>query len=104
MVLVRTLESAQEPEREKEAEVVNISDFPTKAPPQIGGRKELSVARRMLAGEVLSPRKILLKDEDIEQLFPKVGVPPAGGLMKTPLVVCGLAPLDKPVLPPPPKA
>ncbi|PKA50052.1 hypothetical protein AXF42_Ash020837 [Apostasia shenzhenica] len=50
--------------------------------------------RHTLAGESLDPERILLKDENIEQLFLKVGVPPAGGLTKTPLVICGLAALS----------
>ncbi|PKA64925.1 hypothetical protein AXF42_Ash011527 [Apostasia shenzhenica] len=101
-VLVRTLESAQEPEekKEREANVVNISDSTVKALPKARGRKELGVIRQTLIEESLPLGNILLKDEDIEQLFPKAGVPPAGGLMKTPLVVCGPAPPSKPMSPP----
>ncbi|PKA57526.1 hypothetical protein AXF42_Ash020770 [Apostasia shenzhenica] len=42
---------------------------------------------------------MLLKDKDIGRLPPKVGATTVGGSLKTPLVVCGPAPLGKPASP-----
>ncbi|PKA49963.1 Growth-regulating factor 1 [Apostasia shenzhenica] len=97
-VLVRTLESAQETATEEVTEVVNVFDSPVKLPLKTGERKELIVVGETPARKRLEPGKILLKDEDIERLFPKFGAPVEGSVKKTPLVICGPAPLGESVL------
>ncbi|PKA67158.1 hypothetical protein AXF42_Ash004650 [Apostasia shenzhenica] len=84
----------------------NVSDSPAKLPLKTAEQKELIVVDETPAGVRLEPGRIRLKDEDIERLFPKFGVPalsqvwgsPEGSVKKIPLVICGLAPLGKPVL------
>ncbi|PKA50428.1 hypothetical protein AXF42_Ash013517 [Apostasia shenzhenica] len=95
-VLARILESKEGPTNKEAAKVVNIFNSPVKASLKTRGRRELSIVRQRLAGEKLVPGKILLKDEDVERIFPKVGAPPERRLTKKPLVICGLAPLGKP--------
>ncbi|PKA67194.1 hypothetical protein AXF42_Ash004686 [Apostasia shenzhenica] len=101
-VLTQALESAQAPKGEKTTEVVN-TDSPVKVPQKTEGRREVSVMHQTLAGVSLKPGKILLKDENIEQFLPMAGVTLVSGQTKMPLVVCGPAPLGRPV-PPPSKA
>ncbi|PKA49421.1 hypothetical protein AXF42_Ash016610 [Apostasia shenzhenica] len=100
-VLVQVLESAQDPvEKRRVEKVVNVSDSPVKETQRAGDRIEVSVVHQMPAGESLRPRKILLKDENVEQFLPEVGIILTRGPAKTPLVICGPAPLGEPIPPP----
>ncbi|PKA57237.1 hypothetical protein AXF42_Ash002541 [Apostasia shenzhenica] len=100
-ILVQVLESAQDPAKERRVEeVVNLSDSLVDEPQRAGDRIEVSMVRQTPARENIRLRKILLKDENIEQFLLEVGITIARGPARTPLVICGPAPLDEPIPPP----
>ncbi|PKA53754.1 hypothetical protein AXF42_Ash021145 [Apostasia shenzhenica] len=88
-VLAQTLESVHEPAGVEATKVMNVSDSLVKLPPKARELKEVALVSKTTAGEKLVPRKILLKDEEIELLFPRFGAP---GEKKSSLMVCGPAP------------
>ncbi|PKA64428.1 hypothetical protein AXF42_Ash007173 [Apostasia shenzhenica] len=98
-VLAQTLESVQEPTSLEATEVVDVYDSPVKSPLKPGERKEVILVGETAAEKKLVPGKILLKDEEIEQLLPRFGIPSAECMKKTPLKICGLAPFGTSIPP-----
>ncbi|PKA49399.1 hypothetical protein AXF42_Ash016588 [Apostasia shenzhenica] len=91
-VPTQTLGSIQESASVEAAVVVDLSDSPVRPPPRIGELKGMALVHETAAGEKLASGKILLNDEEVERLLPKLGAP-AGGAKKLPLLVCGPASL-----------
>ncbi|PKA58771.1 hypothetical protein AXF42_Ash000864 [Apostasia shenzhenica] len=92
-VLAQTFESLQELAGVEATEVVNVSDSPVNPPLKARELKEVILVSETVAGEKLAPGKILLKDEEIERLLPRFKVPSAEGVKRTPLKICGPAPV-----------
>ncbi|PKA55186.1 hypothetical protein AXF42_Ash003823 [Apostasia shenzhenica] len=89
VALVQTLESLQGPTSAAAAEmVVEVSNSPVKPPPKAKGLQEVVLVGETTVGEKLAPGKVLVKDEELERLLPKFGVPSVGNLEKGPLVIC----------------
>ncbi|PKA52933.1 hypothetical protein AXF42_Ash001914 [Apostasia shenzhenica] len=87
-VLTQVLESVQESVGTEAVEVVLVSDSPVKLPQQARELKEVALMSETATREKLAPGKVFLKDEEVERLLPRFGVP-EGGLKKSPLLVCG---------------
>ncbi|PKA53794.1 hypothetical protein AXF42_Ash011273 [Apostasia shenzhenica] len=89
-VLVEALEPVQGSTREEEmVAVVDVTDSPDRPSQMAEVRTEVSIVRQTSAGVSLKPGKILLKDENVEQFLPCVGITLTKEPVKTPLVICG---------------
>ncbi|PKA55070.1 hypothetical protein AXF42_Ash003707 [Apostasia shenzhenica] len=88
-VLARALESMQELVGMGAAEVVVVSD-------SLRELKEVALMSETATGEKLAPGKVMLKEEKIERLLPRFGIP-EGGVKKSPLMVCRPSSLGVPV-------
>ncbi|PKA65094.1 hypothetical protein AXF42_Ash013215 [Apostasia shenzhenica] len=95
-VLTQVLESVQKAVDAAAAEVVIVSDSPVKPSQKARELKEVALVGETATGEKLAPGKILLKEEEIERLFPRFVVF-EGGVRKLPLVVCRPPPLGVPL-------
>ncbi|PKA58042.1 hypothetical protein AXF42_Ash020804 [Apostasia shenzhenica] len=93
VALAQTLQLLQGPAGAEAAEVVTVSDSPVKPPPKARGLQEVVLVGETAAGEKLAPGKVLVKDEELERLLPRFGVPSFENQEKGPTVICRLGTL-----------
>ncbi|PKA63276.1 hypothetical protein AXF42_Ash017744 [Apostasia shenzhenica] len=67
--------------------VVEIFDSSVKPPPKAKGFQEVVLVGDMATGEKLAPGKVLVKDEELGRLLPRLGVPSVENLEGGPLVI-----------------
>ncbi|PKA62838.1 hypothetical protein AXF42_Ash019421 [Apostasia shenzhenica] len=88
VALAQTLELLQGLAGTEAADVVAVSDSPVKPPLKAKGLQEVVLVAETTAGEKLAPGKVLVKDEELERLLPRFGVPSLENQEKGPTVIC----------------